>query len=205
MLNKEEFSLKWDNFLGLKDDCMGSCVHNCGLTNQFHFIFSNGKFWDVRNPLWDAGAEPALQGSFGPCCFLLPSPASPILGDTRPRPQEGLWDGSNVPGSPTLGETTNRDAKLARNLQNKKIILSGKQKSNSLQVGKVCIAVWFLAAQTYLGASFSLSSTAGCLYRLLAVYIRSIHRTGCLYQTSNKFPTVRLPLLLFYMCRAGKK
>lgn len=101
--------------------------------------------------------------------------------------RKGCETAAKSPGDPTLwGNCKLCDAKLSRNLK-KKRILSGKQRNNSLQVGNTCIDVWFLAAQTYFGASFSLSSTAGCLYRLLAVYIRSIHRMGCLYQTSNKF------------------
>lgn len=107
-----------------------------------------------------------------------------MLGSAQPRVQRGLQQ--HLQSTLLLGVTTSCVMPDSQDTCKEENSFC-KQRNTSLQLGNTCIDVWFLAAQTYFRASFSLGSTAGCLYRLLAVYIRSIHRMGCLYQSSNKF------------------
>jgi len=56
----------------LKDDYMDNRICKCSLTNQHDFIFSNGKFWNLQNPFWDAGPESArLETPLSPAAGLL--------------------------------------------------------------------------------------------------------------------------------------
>lgn len=159
----------------------------CGLTNQVELVFSNGTVWNLQNPLWDVEAE-----SSSPEALLYPAVMHlfPWQLDARKCSTKGAERAVRQQQHPQvtlfLGESTSC---MMPNSQEtcKEENSFCKQRNTSLQLGNACIDVWFLAAQTYFRPSFSLGSTAGCLYRLLAVYIRSIHRMGCLFQTSNKF------------------
>lgn len=183
---KRSFVRKKTTFQGsvVQDDYMDTHIHKCDLANNFVLIFSKGMFWNLQNFLWDFGVESA--SSEAPlvllCSFIRWQPHFGRSSATS----TGLWDGSNVPLATLFYGETNSTMPNFQEIFKKDHFL-WQAENNSLQVRNICIDIWFLAAQTYFGVSFSLSSTAGCLYRLLAVYIRSIHRTGCLYQTSNKF------------------